>query len=355
MKARIDRIIKSLPWPDRTSNIFTDQGRVKETEFIIGPYLGQMGFEISFILAAIWPWLNNGWKIIARRPELYPQGTTIHDDDLLRKIDEIAEGVRLYPHQGQLKSDQKFNVNAELITKNEADAIVYELNIDGLEPSLVIPIVMAEKHIRRLVGERVLQAKRPQIFWDDYFYRVIGTHPDEDYFYYDHQSMLAPLHKPPLFTNGVQACGPHIGLWMNEYDREGESLAQQAATFFDLPIIHYQGRQIQDEAMRQSQSLLARQLCSLPSCALMIFPAGDGLELMAWLQIPTIVTKQQGFPNLNRLAIFKPNLACFEPSQAMEDQIKRLMARRSEVIMGEHNRQTSRQTQPFGRDNLAYW
>ncbi len=49
---------------------------------ILPPYPGEMGIEIRYFLGRVEPWLHAGWKILSRRPELYPAGTAIRDDAL---------------------------------------------------------------------------------------------------------------------------------------------------------------------------------------------------------------------------------------------------------------------------------
>ncbi|MEF3192078.1 MAG: hypothetical protein K6347_05985, partial [Campylobacterales bacterium] len=41
-------------------------------EWLLPPFLGEMGVEIEFFLASVEPYLRSGWKIPARRPQLYP-------------------------------------------------------------------------------------------------------------------------------------------------------------------------------------------------------------------------------------------------------------------------------------------
>ena len=45
---------------------------------VLPPYLGELGYEVKYHLARVEPWLRNGWKILARRPEFYPPGPRLN-------------------------------------------------------------------------------------------------------------------------------------------------------------------------------------------------------------------------------------------------------------------------------------
>ncbi|MFB2921313.1 MULTISPECIES: hypothetical protein [Aerosakkonema] len=58
---------------------------------VLPPFGGEMGFEIRSFLGRVEPWLRNGWKIIAKRPEFYPKDTAIYDREYLQKESEIIK------------------------------------------------------------------------------------------------------------------------------------------------------------------------------------------------------------------------------------------------------------------------
>ena len=49
---------------------------------VLPAFPGEFGVEIRYFLGRVEPWLNAGWRILARRPELYPAGAVIAADDL---------------------------------------------------------------------------------------------------------------------------------------------------------------------------------------------------------------------------------------------------------------------------------
>ena len=56
---------------------------------MLPPYLGEMGYEVKYHLARVEPWLRNGWKILARRPEFYPPGTVVESPEFFEACDVI--------------------------------------------------------------------------------------------------------------------------------------------------------------------------------------------------------------------------------------------------------------------------
>ena len=78
-------------------------------DFVLPPYPGELGIEIRYFLARVEPWLRAGWKILARRPELYPEGSAVLDDSLtaaenrlfsLYGAVRLATGPKKWPRVG---------------------------------------------------------------------------------------------------------------------------------------------------------------------------------------------------------------------------------------------------------------
>src|SRR5271154_7331353 len=64
---------------------------------LLPSYNGEMGLEIINFLARVEPYLRNGWRILARRPALYPPGTAFHDPAYFEKLDQLIAKYGLHP------------------------------------------------------------------------------------------------------------------------------------------------------------------------------------------------------------------------------------------------------------------
>lgn len=353
MKALFDRILRSIA--RQNYNQFSSKQNENQQKFLIGPYLGEIGFEIGFLLAALSPWFRAGWKIIARRPELYPEDTAFHESEIFAMIDDLLSQSHILPYQGQLRMNNDLYQQTKMGIGLNNKLSRYSTKIEDVHYEEVTKLSQIEINLRKIIGERVLHDKRPQIFWDDYFYRITGKEEGHDFFYYDHQTMLAPFHKPPLFEKTRRMQEQHIGFWGTEPSPESSQIIKDMTQKLELKVIYYLAEETKILARQQSLSLLAWQLMNLKNCALMLVPNGDGLELMAWLQIPTIVQKEDSYPNILRLQSFQPTMCIYDNQLNIDQQFQRMLTRRGEVVGLSENYLQSDQTKPIGLDNPAYW
>lgn len=349
----------STPYPNHSS----------PSHFYLPPYLGEMGLEVMFFLPTIEPWLANGWRIYARRPELYPKGTAFFHDEMFGKIDDLMRRYQRRP-LGQ--------------TTTAGHYLPLALGLDGAGSTYKITSRLAtkealhcdsdilfQKELHDILRPTILAEGRPQVMWDKEL-----MIPEEHYIHgdrYGHyfsSGPLVPSYKPPDYAQGPPTMPAHIGMQLRHYhapDRNSHmvkivELVQEAAKFLGLPVLCYgpetgtfhppQFPQTYELAAQQGKRLLCFELQALKSCSLMFAPDSGWADLMGWLQIPTLVEDPvNDRNNLARLAIFQPTMRTLEDNQPIADQIRQLYSHPKQVTIVQPARQPLAMNIPKGFAN----
>lgn len=326
--------------------------------YIIPPFLGELGIEVLYFLAVIEPWLRNGWKIFARRPEFYPQGTAIANPDLFCKIDEIIQqynmiilGSGTYYHSDRVMKNLSYNyTNGHLLLKLHSYNNGYSTYANQAHQQKHIHDFYQVLHA--LLKPYILTDKRPFTIWD---LELLAQLDD-----LSHEAALTknattnamlPSYKPDDFTGGFGFYPPHIGVQFrnlhpniarNSHVKVLLGAAQKACQIMNLPLLVYgplkgtihppgfiHSHQLADQ---HSLSLLQFELRALRNCALMFSPESGFADLMGWLQVPCLVedTVHNDF-NLARMNIFQPTMRLLDSKTTLESQIFALMADKGRV------------------------
>lgn len=313
---------------------------------ILPPFMGEMGLEIMGFLPTIEPWLRNGWKIYARRPEFYPPDCAIYDEGLFEKIDKLMVDYHHYPlGNGTIIKGPRVPKNANFNLQGKKCNFLMKYNQEWQE---TMPTnVQFHRDLNDLLASYVLSPTRPYSFWD----REIVAPQDDliQYCFYGLNSAsraLLPSYKPANFVNGGDVYPQHIGVQLRSYHRKINrnsninlvlNFANQAAQLLGLPILLYgpvngthhpdNYQHSYEEAKAHSLPLLAWELRALRTCSLMFSPDSGWADVMAWLQIPSLVEDPiQNFHLLERLNVYQPTMRILDSHQPIKDQILSLLS-----------------------------
>ena len=294
---------------------------------ILPPYPGEMGVEIRFFLARVEPWLRGGWKILSRRPELYPEGSAILDaaltqaeDALFAKYDAVrlASGPCIIrPGEGRLRTWRA------LVARAKSQQL--------------------QEEWRRLLRPYLAATPgRPWTRWDTDLMTVSSA-------FAIHQMWLIgdaqpPGYLPPAFvSDGPENVYPaHVGvqfraLGWNPDDRNSDVAAvleeaQRVAAHLSLPLLIYGDRagcHLPDGAQTTASigegRLLSRELGYLRTCEVMMAPNSGWADLMCWLRVPVIVERRGATWIFDMLAPFQPRFMLRDPGVPVEQQVDRLL------------------------------
>jgi len=109
-------------------------------------------------------------------------------------------------------------------------------------------------------------------------------------------------------------------------------LAERAAAHLGLPIIVYgrpDGNLLPDgyeQSYEAGIDLLDKELRLLSACRLMFAPDSGWADLMAWLQVPTLLEGSVYSGHFDDLIGFQPRIALLDRNAPVEPQIDRLLA-----------------------------
>jgi hypothetical protein len=297
------------------------QGRLGQ-ERLLPPYFGEMGFEIRYHIAQIEPWLRNGWKVVTRRPAFYPEGTAIAAPDFFAAADKlIAEhgvveasgGLHIVPLEfGEITIDPVFNGARGRITISLSD-------IDKVKRQSVFEI-----EIRKLFLEWFHSNDRKLLDYDrfqlSFLNSAVGNRE------YRLGVAIKPTFLPPTFVSPPEPVVAHVGVQLRNVANGVRQVrnsdpewmlktADQIAAHLGLELLVYghpggcvipTGRRTTWDAERPDGHL-ARELGYLKSCRVMLSPNSGWADLMAWLQIPTLLE------SCDKLDTFEPLRDCFSP------------------------------------------
>lgn len=303
------------------------------TESLLLPaYPGEMGIEIRYFLGRVEPWLKAGWRILARRPELYPAGTAIRDDALFAAEDALfrrfgADRLALGPHVRQPGRGRCNRLRA-FVARQKARRL--------------------QEEWRGLLGRRIYGSEaRPWTRWDKDLAKV-STEFAVDRLW-KHGDVVPPTYLPPAFdSDGSENRFPdHVGVQMravsfsldprNSHVEEVLCDANSVAEHLCLPLLvygHPTGCVLPDgmvtTASLGDSSLLTRELGYLRNCRVMLAPNSGWADLMCWLRVPVLVEERGGRGVFDMMAPFRPRLLLRRRALAAKAQVDALLRGESE-------------------------
>jgi hypothetical protein len=310
---------------------------------VLPPYLGEMGYEVKYHLARVEPWLRNGWKILARRPEFYPPGTAIEAPDFFKACDKILTE--------QIIVSAGAGIYAPSV---ELPRLKIETRAEGEGLSVTIEIAEIARSQREAIAE--IQLRQLFLHWLDYEGRPL-TDYDRNVFAFSETCVaesdirrseaLRPSYLPAAFENPPEPAPAHIGVQIRAFkgviakDRNSDpawmcETVKAIGAYTGLPVIAYghPGGCFIPSNMRTTwreseggRGHLARELGYLKSCRLMLAPDSGWTDLMAWLGVPSLL---EMLPNpIVYEALrdsFQPRLALIDRSVPLGPQIDALLA-----------------------------
>lgn len=309
---------------------------------VLPPYLGEMGYEVKYHLARVEPWLRNGWKIIARRPEYYPPGTAILAPEFMAACDTIlAEHVIFGAGAGILATPPEL-----------PDLEVAPRLYDGK-----LEVVMNMVDLNKITREAVAEIRLRQLFieWLDYDGRPL-TDYDRNIFAFSETCLaetelrrsegLRPTYRPFAFENPPEPIEPHVGFQIRAVKQLARlrnsdpdwmcATADAIGAHLGLPVIAYghpdgcvipEGRRTTWKPELGTEGHLARELGYLSSCRLMLGPDSGWSDLMAWLGIPVLLEMLRFPAAFEELRdSFQPRIALVDRTAPLEPQIDALLA-----------------------------
>lgn len=316
-----------IPWQDR---------------MVLPPFLGELGVEIRYFLAAIEPWLRNGWRIPAKRPDLYPEGAAFSDPELFAELEAGAKRYGAVPMGGamRLAADEEPRIILGSTVTKEPN-FTATANCGGQnDVGLHVRAACFEIEIRRAFARRYMKAPRPLTPWDITLLSSYDSRPEH---LCGGALSLAPGYRPAAFLNPPYPAHPHVGVQMRRLLHSGSrdsdpalmlAKAREAADHLGLPLLVYghpngtyrpEGLpNTADEA--GERPLLRFELSMLSQCRLMIAPESGWCDLMCWLRIPTLLEKLGRAHEFTPNSVFHPRVMLLAHDQPLGPQIEALFA-----------------------------
>jgi hypothetical protein len=300
----------------------------KEEELLLPAYPGEMGMEIRYFLGRVEPWLNAGWRVLARRPELYPAGSGVRDESLFAAEDELfrrygAARLAFGPHIRQPSVGSVRHLR-ELVARRKAQRLRTEWR--GLLST-------------RIFGSPV----RPWTRWDDDLVGVSTEFAENRP--WRHGDVAPPTYLPPAFrSDSVEDSYPdHVGVQMRAVSTSVEdrnsrvadvlSDADAVADHLSLPLLvygHPSGTVLPcgmvTTASLGGSSLLERELGYLRTCKIMFAPNSGWADLMCWLRVPVLVEERGELSVFDMMAPFQPRLLLRRRALSVIAQVDGLLA-----------------------------
>lgn len=294
-------------------------------ERILPPFLGELGYEIRHFVALVEPWLRSGWKLLSKRPELYPVGTTLSPKDLFDQI-------------GALKS--KYN------GQEVHSAICVEFQRRGSIPMQEYANLQRkfEFELRGLLRPYVDRPGRPLTHFD---ISLTSASQGINEFFLSSYHGLRPSYKPELFTQGNSECPKHIGVQFRKLTVKDEHRNSEWQKIFpelkklacetELELLVYgeplgcefpPGCTPATKFHPAGASGLGGDLACLQKCSVMFSPDSGWTDLMAWLQVPSIVMKlHTNYTYLSAIP-FSPIIEVYESELPLIEQYNRCLSRK---------------------------
>ena len=287
-----------------------------------------MGVEIRHFLGRVEPWLNAGWRVLARRPEFYPAGTAVFDAAFFALEDRLFNAygaVRLAvgPH---LRHPQ--NGRLSFFGRRLARRKALRLQADW----------------RRLISRRIhLGETRLLTRWHDDLTRVSTEFTSPSPWVWS--DVVPPSYLPPAFTDAQSPYRyqDHVGVQLRSLrtsqeprNSSADEVLRDAADICEdlsLPLLvygHPSGAILPDGLVNtnslQDGRLLERELGYLRSCKVMLAPNSGWADLMCWLKVPTLLESTGNTGVFRPMAPFAPRLVVRSRGEAASSQAEALLA-----------------------------
>jgi len=261
---------------ERIGSTAPEVAKPSDEQWVLPPYPGEMGHEIRAFIGCVEPYLRAGWKILAKRPALYPPGTAIFDESY------FANERRLF---------QEYDVMrwSHLVLLDSKNPVTH---------------VQFRRKWRRLFAPYLLSPTRPLTAWDAILFSTRSVYNPV----IDFVSIVPASYLPTDYIATPVSREGHIGLQMRQmktaHVRNSDvkfmlGAAQELAGKMNLPLLiygHPEGSHLPPEyactAEIPGTDLLSTELHLLRSCKVMLAPDSGWTDLMGWLKIPTLVEKE---------------------------------------------------------------
>ena len=308
---------------------------------VLPPYLGEMGYEVKYHLARVEPWLRNGWKILARRPEFYPAGAVVDAPEFFEAVDTIMhEQVVVGAGAGIFAPPPDL---AGLDIEPRLDGQTIEVRIKLAEMNKITREAVAEIRLRQLFLDWLDYDGRPLTDYDRNLFAFSETCVAETYI--RRAEALRPSYLPPAFETPPEPMAPHVGFQIRAVKQlsrnrnsDPEWMCATAAAMgahLGLPVVAY-GRPdgcIIPEGVHATwreddggRGHLARELGYLKSCRIMLGPDSGWTDLAVWLGVPVLLEMlhfPMAFEDLRDS--FQPRIALVDRDAPIGPQVDALM------------------------------
>ena len=310
---------------------------------VLAPYMGEMGLEVRSFLARVEPWLRNGWKIAARRPEFYPPGTAIAAPEFFAAAEAIMADLRVTAAGGGLYvMPDEITAHYNITPNVEGERLTVMLDLSTMER--INRECLAEIRLRQLFLDWFDHEGRPLTDHDrEAFCVAMTTSAETDYRLAE---SLRPSYRPDAFEHPPEPMIPHVGFQVRAVkvmDKKRNSdpewmaaTAQALGAHLGLPVVAYghpggcvipTGVTTTWRGDGSDQGHLARELGYLRSCRLMLSPDSGWADLMAWLGVPVLLEMLRmphTFEGLRET--FQPRMALLDRDVPLGPQVDALLA-----------------------------
>jgi hypothetical protein len=284
--------------------------------------------------------LRNGWRIPARRPALYPEGSAFADPALFAEIDALLSetGARPWVATVSFVDGVAGGAGGATHSFDGTTLRAYVLNDNREDLQRLLRTARLKRGIRRIFARHHLHHPRPLTLWDS----VLTTPFNNDPAMYGVGVVpLAPSWRPAAFVAPRFPAWPHVGVQLRAlgYDHRNSDVprvmaaAEAAAAHLALPLLvygHPNGTVRPDNHVSTATlapgNLLEFELSLLNQCRVMFAPDSGWCDLMCWLQVPTILEQQLVPFTYAPMDAFGPRVALFDPEQPVSAQIDALLA-----------------------------
>lgn len=309
---------------------------------VLPPLISEMGSEIRYHLARVEPWIRNGWQVMSRHPAFYPRGTAFFDKAFFAEVEKIQIGYQVLGSRGSI-----------YVPPLEGGGFNFKSHFDGKQGSILMQLddvtkvttqALAEIALRKLFLDWFHYDGRALSDYDRYVLSFDSTAPGNGE--YHCAAALRPSFLPPSFEAPPEPMAPHVGVQIrhmthlmpqprNSNPAWMLQTAGEIGRHLGLPVLVYghpagclipEGcRTSWDPARAEDHK--ARELGYLKSCALMLSPDSGWADLMAWLEIPTLLEMVHHPGEYEPLrAGFRPRLQIVDRGGPIGPQVDALLA-----------------------------
>ena len=294
---------------------------------LLPSYPGEMGIEIRHFLGRVEPWLRAGWRILARRPEFYPDGAAVSDPFFFALED------RLFASYGAVR----LAVGPHMRHPEHGRLSFARRRIAGRKA------LRLQAEWRGLIRRRMqLSESRPFTRWDVDLTQVSTEFSSPLLWVWS--DVVPPSYLPPAFTN---ARSPyryenHVGVQFRSQFTSREQRnsgvdevlrdAAEICEHLGLPLLVYGnplGSFLPDGLVNTSSlgdgRLLTRELGYLQSCKVMLAPNSGWADLMCWLRVPTLLENRGNVDVFRPMAPFAPRLIVRSRTEPAGSQAEALL------------------------------